>query len=190
MRQFFIWVARIFFHKQIMGDWFLYHWLPSQLPVFAIGIILYFVLKKNLRVSVKSKNLLLIGSLLVTSLTIFFSIYHNFFPMHVVISIPIGIVAFLMSQFKMNFFNNIFLRFLGKISFSIYISHFAFLHFISNFVNQLGFEPAPAYLIRFVMLTSISMLVSYVLYRIVEIPGIAIGKGVIEKYRNIQNLTV
>jgi len=183
IRQIFIWLARVFLHKQIMGGWFLYHWLPSQLPVFAIGIILYYAMKINFEISTKHKKLLSFVALFLFLFAVYLNIFHVFFPIHVLMSIPIGIIVFLMSRFKMIFFNNIFLRFLGRISFSVYISHFAINYFTSNFVNQINIDPIPAYLLRLFLLMSFSMGISYVLYRIVEVPGINFGKKVIEWYK-------
>jgi peptidoglycan/LPS O-acetylase OafA/YrhL len=75
-------------------------------------------------------------------------------------------------------------KYLGKISYSMYLCHFGIftvlkrINFIDYVENQII-----NYFIRFVLVVLISVVISSVSYNLIEIPFQNIGKKIINKYK-------
>jgi len=161
---------------------YLFLYFPSQLPVFAIGIVFYFMVKQNfVSLSISNFSILIILSLLllkgcgldvIPSFILFFG------------------VAFLLLGIYLSLTDNLLFvnrvtMYIGEISYSIYLVHFAIIYWL----NKLGFfkflfdstnENATAYfLLKFLCITIIAIIVSTITYRIIELPMQKIGKKII-----------
>ena len=72
--------------------------------------------------------------------------------------------------------------FLGKISFSLYLTHFGVLHFMDHrHLTDFTGNGLADYFIRYFLLVGIAVIVSVITYRLVELPGQNIGKKIINK---------
>jgi peptidoglycan/LPS O-acetylase OafA/YrhL len=70
----------------------------------------------------------------------------------------------------------------GKLSFSLYLIHFAVLHFAASFFVRPIFPIATADLVlKFAGCVCVSTLVAYCTYRVVELPGQALGAAIISR---------
>lgn len=74
-------------------------------------------------------------------------------------------------------------QFLGKLSYSIYLTHqiviFVFLLFFGRWI--LGMHPSKAFWIEFVILTPLTIALSILTHRYLEVPGIEAGKRIVAK---------
>ena len=94
-------------------------YLPSQLPVFGCGIIaFYMVIKKEMALS--NFNLMALAILFITSL-----IWEKAIPPNVTFGFGFLVLLVVLSKYSFKPIVNVPMRFLGTISYSIYLVHFA-----------------------------------------------------------------
>jgi peptidoglycan/LPS O-acetylase OafA/YrhL len=160
--------------KDFIGLYF-----PSQLPIFGLGIIAYFVIiekdRKLSSFSMLATALLFVGQ----------SIWGVLLPGYFISSIAFLILIIAISQIQPILFVNKFTIFLGKISYSAYLVHFAILYFLTkiNFVDFISGDNLIFSFLNFacrlfcVMALTIS--VSYFFYKVIEIPFQNFGKSII-----------
>jgi peptidoglycan/LPS O-acetylase OafA/YrhL len=159
---------------------FLFYYFPSQLPVFAMGIIMFFLIEniKSLdKVSIKIKLITFFLLLLQVGSTFDF-LYLN----HLVFGILFLIFGILLSKGKLSFITNSLIRYIGKISFSMYIIHFIVISWLKYF-NLIDFTNNYFinYLTRFSLIVTVSMFISTITYKLVEIPFQNFAKSLIRK---------
>jgi peptidoglycan/LPS O-acetylase OafA/YrhL len=158
--------------------------IVSNYFYFLFGVILYFIFKENKRFSYKK---LIIGWLLfIVSVSSIIIIKPAHFGA-LLSSLPLALLVFLMKfDFPLaHIFNNKITRFIGKISYSMYLTHFLALGLFAkiiikpniSFFNQntgsriLGIFSAALFIV----------MVSKIVYELIEKPGIKIGKKLITK---------
>jgi peptidoglycan/LPS O-acetylase OafA/YrhL len=160
---------------------FLYYYLPNQLPVFAIGVICYFlIIGPREKLGLKSLLFLLFTAIVCYYLSV---------PEHIVFSIVFLILILILSRKEFKLVVNRFTCFVGKISYSMYIVHsliFVFMQEISilNYlpVNNV-FTGFINYLIRFLIVLLLTVLISGVTYKYIEVTFQNIGKKLIERIK-------
>jgi peptidoglycan/LPS O-acetylase OafA/YrhL len=176
---------------------FLNLWFPSQLPVFVVGFLVFFVVRDAKGVlPVWSVRLLLFFSLLamlglaldqtpirVLGQTI--SIYVSY-------ALCFGLFAFCLAEGAANWLVNVPIRYLGKVSFSAYLWHFAVLGSISALAKG-GVDPLNLkntiygfyfFCGFFPFLILVTTFLSTITYRLVERPMISIGNNFLKKFHN------
>lgn len=159
---------------------YLNFYLPSQLPVFALGIIFYFVVKGNYKISLSPIMILLLSLILITHLAGI-----PLLPDHVLFSIGFVCLAVALSKFEFKAFVNPGLVYMGKISYSMYLVHFAVLSGLSKFkaVDYISvsnpFDAILNYGIRLVILIILAVAISSFFYYLVELPFQRVGKRLI-----------
>jgi len=161
---------------------YLYFYLPSQLPVFALGILFYFIIKDNYQPKIKPYTILIAALfLLIQYLGVVL------LPDHVFCTIAFFVLALALSRHEYKIVVNHFTTYLGKISFSMYLSHFAVLHWLTRFhlIDYLPVHNSSSavanYIIRLIIVLSASMLISTFLYHFIELPAQKIGYRLIKK---------
>jgi peptidoglycan/LPS O-acetylase OafA/YrhL len=172
------------FHR----SWFLYFWLPNQLPIFLLGVLLYQLIKTNRRLS-KTTG---VAMVVLASACIFITFYLTriykpgmFFPEHIVVAGFSALIVYSMSQCRLVLLNNRITRFFGKISFSMYLWHFAALELTAFIVKKtIHFIPNLQLLVLYLLTVSVTAFISYWTYQKIELPGIRIGEAVIDRLRN------
>lgn len=167
-------VAEFFLLKHnITGDnriWtdFLFYYFPSQLPVFAVGIITYFVVVTKNSAYEMAKMLMILIVVLPYKV---FTNYSLVFSDHIIFGVAFACVVIALSILAPQIRFNPFIRYLGNLSFSMYLIHFAVLHWLVA-LNLADFANSPVinFLIRFVIALSLTTLLSAFTYRFIEIP--------------------
>ncbi|GAB3561697.1 acyltransferase [Spirosoma luteolum] len=158
---------------------YLIMYLPSQLPVFCLGILLYFVVVANESIrQLSGRSILLLTGLLFAQLI---TGNQYLFPDYLVFSFGFLGLAYGLSQYRFVGFVNPVVNYIGTISFSLYLVHFAVLHGLT----KLGLVDFVAdgtlnYLIRFALVLTVSVGVASIVYRVVEVPGQALGQKLID----------
>ena len=167
----------------ILGREFLFYYLTAQLPIFALGFILYFLID-NFSNFKKISFLNIVILLLFLPLQVgskFDFLYLN----HIIFGLFFVGLALFMSSEKGQFISVKPLRYFGRISYSMYIIHFiviswlAYFNFV-DFCENYFFN----YVQRLGAVLLFSMLLSTITYRYIEIPFQNWAKKIIAKRLN------
>lgn len=173
---------------------FLYFFLPSQLPIFALGILLYFAISFFQNNTLSDKQLLPDKRSYSTPiLCIFFLLLINqalhsfttdglipsFVTTYALLYIPL-IYALYLNPSKI--FVNKVTTYLGKISYSLYLTHGIVLALINRYLPEfiLGHGPLNYSLFLFITLATTVPLAS-ITFALIEKPGQNFGQKLIEK---------
>lgn len=156
-------------------------YLPSQLPVFGCGIIAFFIVIKKERI-ISKNNLAVLCFLLFADL-----IWQKAIPPNVSFGFAFLLLLILLSQNNFKVIINRPMQFLGTISFSLYLTHFAILYWMNywGLVDLIeistDFSAITNYFLRLVLVLAISTPISYFTYKVVEQPMQKFGKWLIMK---------
>ncbi|HWB24663.1 MAG TPA: acyltransferase [Chitinophagaceae bacterium] len=171
----------IVFTKQ--QAWFLYFWFPNHAAVFMLGIMLYFALqlfkikrRGNTYIGLTTSILLMCGFIGLTR----YIDPHKFIPQHIVISVFFAINIFFLAQHPAMLFNNKVTRFLGEISFSLYLVHFIVVYVLADYF-PLSANPYSRFFELYGLTILISCGIATLTYRFIERPGIAAGSRFIKR---------
>jgi len=177
-------VKQIPFSDTILMRDYLFYYLPNHLPVFACGIFLFYLVytpKKDWNVHP--------AVILFLSFTILFQIATGqwIFSQHIIFAIAFVFLGYALSKREYSILVNPFTKFVGKISYSMYLVHFAVLHWMFK-LDFLDFVPLDSTFgnilnlaIRYTILLAASAAISYVTYKLVERPFQKLGKFIINK---------
>jgi peptidoglycan/LPS O-acetylase OafA/YrhL len=176
---------------------FRYFWFWSQLPIFLIGIATYFAIRDARPKNVFWPNLAVYVSLLCVALVALgdyvplSAALRQALPNHLKFGLCFGLLAYGLGCGASSIVVNRFAGFVGKVSFSGYLWHFAVLSFFSKLAAQ-GIDPFqlndktlgwPYFLQLLVVVTIATTALSYVTYQFVEQPMIRIGSNVAKNVR-------
>jgi len=165
------------------GQSFYYFWLPNQMPVFALGIVVYFILFTPFDFKNIQKPLMMF-----TILTLFSAMTMlSFFQDHIIFGFIWGLLIILLSKSHLRFFINGLTLFMGKISYSVYLSQFA----VILILNKIGYQSiihkkTPVadifnFCINYLILSTVSIGLSYILFKIIEEPFQSAGRKLISR---------
>lgn len=171
---------------------YLFYWFPNQLPVFCLGIVLYFLLKDKIHTIsykpnyLKSNVLIFIAIVLVSILGISGGVGGTYFPSHFLFGIGFIILAYGLGINQKHFLVNRVIVFIGKISFSMYLIHFFVLDTLFIlFGDQLlkNLSNSAVLLVLFISTLLIATVLSYLLYRFIEQPGVRLGRKISANFK-------
>ena len=157
---------------------FLIYYLPNQFPVFAIGIFLYFLIFEKQKLVVKNPYTIFLLMLIL----LFQAITGNdqLIPENISFSLLLACFIWYLSEFNPRIFVNPIIKYIGKISYSIYVVHFAVFYWMNYFkILDLFANTYLNYTAKFLMVTIISILISSVFYKVIELPFQRIGARII-----------
>jgi peptidoglycan/LPS O-acetylase OafA/YrhL len=163
---------------------FINFYLPAQLPVFALGILFYFIVKENYRLSL-SPYLLLIAFLVCAAHLAGIPLLPN----HFLFGIAFVLLGLALSRTEFKLFVNRVVTRLGRISYSMYLVHFAVLYWLAK-MGAVDFVATTTpllascnYLIRLFTVVVVSAWISFFFYNAVELPMQRLGKRFIRSFR-------
>ncbi len=184
----------------LISNLFLYFWLPNQLPVFSLGIILFYLLQDRLKgtSSCPSKEVPRKDSCLAAALVLLFLLFFRasdffgtagvFFPAHFVCAIGFLFLAWALAIRPFRFFVNGLTCYTGKVSYSAYLCHFFVLDAIAKHgPGLLAKCNVPFYLslyyfaVFFIALVA-TLFISTFTYAWIEQPFQSLGKKIIRRY--------
>jgi peptidoglycan/LPS O-acetylase OafA/YrhL len=171
-------------------DAFIYMYFPAQFPVFALGILLYFILKPqgNAFKELSTPILILCVFLFLNNGAQKFStdgLIPKFITDSALLFLPF---IFALHIYPSKLFVNKTTIFLGKISYSMYLTHAIVIHFVDTYV--------PAYLLgtgilnysfHFIMILLLTVLLATSTYYLIEKTGITLGQRLIERMEGLPN---
>lgn len=161
---------------------YLFLYFPSQLPVFAMGVVLFFVVKKGFSAEVLKG---IVGLFVLMLIGYLFDL--KLFPSHLLFGLLFVLLGYLFSKCRCDSFVFQWVGFIGRISYSLYLTHFAVLHWMTEFgfVDFISVSNVQTSLINFGMRFSILLIasipISFLFYHFIEAPMIYIGKKVINR---------
>lgn len=164
-------------------NWFLYFWFPNQAPVFILGMVLFFAIKKY---TIKSKWAVYVGITFSSLLLLLFTYLRRridpyvIIPEHIIVAVFFTVNIFFMSQLPIKIFDNKFTRFLGDISFSLYLVHFIVVYVLADYVH-LPVNPYLQFAILLGLTLVISSAISKLTFHMIELRGISWGNRFIKK---------
>jgi peptidoglycan/LPS O-acetylase OafA/YrhL len=172
-------------HEKLWEEYLVFYF-PSQVPIFSLGILMYFIVSETEGKNMPSGQILLVSSVVLLALLV--NRVHLLLPDFVLLLLPDHIlfgIAFLLlgvglSRFRPTLIVNPVLMYLGKISFSLYMVHFGVLHWLEYaHLTDYFHQPIIDFSIRLGIVLGIAGLLSTLFYRIIELPGQKIGRMVI-----------
>ncbi len=168
--------------QQYLVDSFSSLWFFSQLPIFILGILLYHIIKKYPHNDKKTALLLLFLSLFLFAAFLTAHTFGNLLPKHFLYGIAFLLFAMSLHYSPQIFLVNRFTVMVGRLSFSIYLVHFIVLKVIKNvFSTGFLFDGNSGFIFAFFLVLVLSICISYITHKAVEIPGINLGKYIINR---------
>jgi peptidoglycan/LPS O-acetylase OafA/YrhL len=155
----------------------------GQLPIFGMGIFAYFLFSspKSLKLPVIFGNLLLISWLMILILlpsSAVTRLLGNYFA----IGAAFALFAVTLGTFPVRFLVNRFIIIIGKISFSMYLVHFAVSYFFARFgISAFFGQSDVSSVLHFLCIVAVTVPLSAFFYITVEQQGILLGKRVIDR---------
>jgi len=153
---------------------------PFSIPVFGIGICFYFIIFKG---DTLIKPIYLLG----TSILLLVSIMYNSGVVFLYFqTMAFGVVAYALSKFEFSLLVNSITTYFGKVSYSMYMVHFVVIKMIhsTKVLHYFPLEGKPLiieFAIKFSLIVTGTVLISSILYHLIEVPGQNIGKAIIKR---------
>lgn len=183
-----------------INKWSLYFWLPNQLPIFILGIILYYT-NKNIIFSFNLGRILLATSILLYIVFSFFEfdLEYPFYFVKREYVYGIIFVLFAIGTYTTNnkFVINGFAQKIGVVSFSMYLNHFLILNIlgyvfigicnkITVYLNlsKVVLQNDLVFFCFYFLIVIITYFVSKMTYRYIEVKGIDFSSNLIKKISN------
>ncbi|MDB5117575.1 MAG: cellulose-binding, family [Mucilaginibacter sp.] len=167
---------------------YLYFYFPNHLPVFALGIMTYFIICEEGSVhNLSGKTLLLFSSMALLQLG---TGHNGLFSDVIYYGLAFSILCIALSKYRFTVIVNPVIKYIGQLSFSMYLVHFAVLKLLEklNFLDYFN-NGILNYACRYIIVVLLSMLISSVFYKLIEVPFQNIGKRIIKKLENKGNYT-
>jgi peptidoglycan/LPS O-acetylase OafA/YrhL len=168
---------------EIISDPFIYRNLINQLPVFLIGMTIFFYHQNGLGLQIPIIIQIIAFAALTFALNLLFV---NKEPWTILLVTVFSGISFaiLLNIFKELKYSNKFLEEIGRVSYSMYIFHFGFVWYLVPGLNMiLGkfIEPHLLLLTSFILAVGSTFWVAKFSYKYIESPGIILGKSLIAK---------
>ena len=167
---------------------YLFFYPPDQFPVFVCGIILYFLTSSS--PAERRIDPLVVFTLSLLFLAQYLTQTSFIFPVHIRFAMAFVLLGYALSRKEFFILVNPVTVYVGKISYSMYLVHFAVMYWLTKF-NYVDFAPSDIpyfpiinYLLRFCCLASITVLISACTYHLIEVPFQNIGKRIVRKREN------
>ena len=178
---------------------FLFFWFPNQASVFALGGVLYFILRaieaerSPIRpVLRKHASLLAMASGGVFCLLAYVPLGHHlgaapYVPASLAVCLPLMGLMIALSVSRGPLVHRA-LAAMGRVSFSAYLLHFAVLRLFEIFpatlyVHEAGYGAIFAFALGWLLSVALTYSVAWLTYRIIELPMMDVGKALIRARR-------
>jgi len=163
--------------RVFVGEWFF-----SQLPVFAVGIVVYHLFKRTQGARDRAWGaILLSGSFFLFGAFLQCSTFKYVLPSHVLYAAAFGVFAVALHFWPTRVLVNPVTCGIGKLSYSMYLTHFGAITILSMvFPRGLIPQGDSGFILAFVLVGVLSAGISVVSYRLIERPGIRLGRRLIE----------
>jgi peptidoglycan/LPS O-acetylase OafA/YrhL len=169
------------FSLDIVHNSFIYRCLINQLPVFLLGMMIFFQHQNGIKIPLP----IIIQGLIFASLTVVLELCFVSKNTWMLTLVPFGAgisFVFLLNILRELNYSNKLLEKVGQVSFSMYILHFNFVWYLtpglmSNFDKIV--EPHLLLIFAFIVSVASSFLIANFSYKYIELPAINLGKKLI-----------
>lgn len=150
-----------------------------QLPVFPLGIMAYFYLNRN-------QHEIKPFAWGFTAILILVFCYVSV-PKNIMFSLVFVLLLIIQNKYRFRAFSNKLLASIGKVSFSMYLVHFAVMYLFNRFhfshvIGVSGFETCLLnFILMYIIVAVLTYIISSITYRIIELPGQNLGRKIIKK---------
>ncbi|MCW7490388.1 acyltransferase family protein [Leptospira meyeri] len=169
-------------------NYFIQLWFPAQVCVFPLGFFLYFLFRerKDDTKKYKSESLRLILISIFLWLAFTRGGYVFLLP-NFMYGLSFVIFAYALSLYPFRFFVNPVICYIGKLSFSMYLFHFAVIGFVKNHLMPLISSNNQTHIAIFFYLAVLFITtgVATVTYYLIEKPGQTFGRKIIEYFEKM-----
>lgn len=165
--------------SQYLVSWFVRYWFPAQLPVFAMGICLAFIVGRPVA-DPRQRSVLAIAAAGLLVVAMSFGGYEFLSP-DLLYGAALALFVWGLSVVPWKFFVNAATRYLGLVSYSVYLLHFTVVDIVSFQLLRTGLTGLPLFIIALVLTVAISTAVASVTYAFIERPGIALGARIVRR---------
>jgi peptidoglycan/LPS O-acetylase OafA/YrhL len=167
--------------QHLVSEFCLYNFL-GQLPVFATGLLAYFAFKNSSML----KRVVGFGNLIFTVIIVLWlmlSLPAKVIANHIVVGFGFALFALSLACYPTRALVNKVVIQLGKISFSMYLTHFAVLDAFSKLGISAIFKKGDASsILHYLCVVAVTAPLSYLFYTTIERHGILIGKQLIDRF--------
>ncbi len=171
--------------QQYVLNGFSLYWFFSQLPVFLLGILLYHIIKKYPDIDDRYASLILLVSLLLLFLFLSFlksDVFYGLLPKHFLYGVAFLVFALALHYLSPVIMVNKVTMLIGRLSFSIYLVHFAVLFAMQKlFPGGFILNGDSGFVMASILILIVSICLSYVTHYMIEVPGINFGKRLINR---------
>ena len=171
---------------------FTFLWIGNQFPVFTLGFILFFLLKKDGILSQKlpaHKGLAFGWVCLAASFAACLALVWfapPLFPRHFLYGIAFCLLILGLAAHPTRLVVNRFFCYCGRVSYSMYLTHVACLRLTIHLLGPIKaaklLEPSLYALLLFVLTLALTLAVSSVTFYLIEAPGQRLGEGLWRKF--------
>jgi peptidoglycan/LPS O-acetylase OafA/YrhL len=172
-----------FFSIAIVNNGFIYFNLINQLPVFLLGMTIFFHHQHRILLPCSISVQIGLFSVMTIIVTILIQQPQNWLLMIIPTSAGLSFML-LLNILKELDYSNSFLEKIGRVSYSMYIFHFMFAwYLVVGIAMLLGKEILPelALIFSVVLVTGFTYSIAKLSQKYIEIPGIELGKVLISK---------
>jgi peptidoglycan/LPS O-acetylase OafA/YrhL len=170
-------------------QYFAFLWFPAEFPVFVLGILTYCIWKQyfkgkpfSLHTTKEVSLLLLVSSAVLYVANLPFKDSKLYFSSFLFLPLTLAL-----SIHPWSLLVNSFTRFIGKISYSMYLIHFFILRIIAFLLartlsrshSQLIFRQHAGFVVVYLALLALSTCVCVLSWKFIEQPGIRLGRRII-----------
>lgn len=170
-----------------ISSWFPVLWFPSQAAVFAVGFIVFFLFKLPAKGLFAHKNIAAGLSILTLPLLVAAAEYRlGSIPRQFIFAAIFGLLCYSLSANSLRLFVNPLTRYIGKISFSVYLFHFLAISIVHQHIEPLiaGLNDVLTSGIFYICTTALATLIATITYHLIEKPGQQAGRLLIERLDN------
>lgn len=171
--------------QEYLVDAFGAFWLPSQLPVFCLGVLAYFLIiaRGDSDRDRRRNGIIFIAAGIYLLSALPFLQENSHLPGTALYGTAFLSLTYGLYLFPTIFFVNRLTQFLGQISYSIYLTHSAVITTAHPLLNAVvgHFGRTWQFPAAFICLTVVSSAVSWGTYRLVETPGQSLGRLIISR---------
>jgi peptidoglycan/LPS O-acetylase OafA/YrhL len=180
MAQLIIWQSPF---PEFINDPFVYRNLINQLPIFLLGMTIFFRHQNNLYLQWPLFIQVAIFAMLTIALELLFTTKESWALLLVTVGSGISF-ALLLNIFRELNYSNKFLEEIGRVSYSMYIFHFGFVWYLIpglKMTLESFIEPHLLFLLSFILAVGSTFLVAKFSYKYIECPGMLLGKFLVGK---------
>jgi peptidoglycan/LPS O-acetylase OafA/YrhL len=162
-----------------LWDSYLFFFFPNQLPIFALGIIMFFILQDGYR----PKFTMISFWLAAASFSLNLGISVGFLSYHLLYALLFLALGLILSKWSCQIIVNPILCYIGKISFSMYLVHFTVIDWLRKlgFFDQTFMTGNLKYVLSLFAVFTLTIIISSFSYRFVELTMINFGKKIVKK---------